>query len=130
MNSVNLIGRITRDPEIRYTQDQKAVAMFSIAIDRGKNKNGDDLGADFPNIKCFGKTAELIEKYMAKGRLIGISGRIQTGKYENKEGQTVYTTEVVAERVTFVDKPAKAEPDQPAEVPKGFSQINEDDIPF
>lgn len=103
MNSVSLIGRLTRDPEVHYgAQSQTAVCRFSIAIDRGKDRNGEDRGADFPGIVCFGKTAELCERYLAKGRMVGIQGRIQTGKYE-KDGRTVYTTEVLADRVEFLD---------------------------
>ncbi len=83
MNQVGLIGRITKDPDVRYgAESNLAVARFSIAINRGKGKNGEDKGADFPNIVCFGKTAELVEKYVGKGRLVGISGRLTTGHYE------------------------------------------------
>ena len=104
MNSVSLIGRLTRDPEVRYGQaSQTAVARFSIAIDRGRDRDGNDRGADFPNIVCFGKTAELVEKYLGKGRLVGITGRIQTGSYTNKEGRKVYTTEVVVEEQDFCE---------------------------
>ena len=104
MNSVSLIGRLTRDPEVRYgAASQTAVARFSIAIDRGRDRDGNDRGADYPNIVCFGKTAELVEKYLGKGRLVGITGRIQTGSYE-KDGKKVYTTEVLADRVEFLDR--------------------------
>lgn len=143
MNSVQLIGRLTRDPEVRYgASSQTAVARFSIAIDRGRDRDGNDRGADFPNIVCFGKTAELVEKYVGKGRLVGITGRIQTGSYE-KDGRKVYTTEVLADRVEFLDRGDKAEGGQssggygaPAQqssgpaIPEGFSQLTDDDIPF
>ena len=136
MNSVSLIGRLTRDPEVRYgAGSQTAVARFSIAIDRGKDRNGEDRGADFPNIVCFGKTAELVERFMKKGRLVGIQGRIQTGKYE-KDGRTVYTTEVVADRVEFLDRGDNAEggsaprANRADQVPEGFTQLTDDDIPF
>ena len=147
MNQVSLIGRLTRDPEVRYGQtSQTAVARFSIAIDRGKDRDGNDRGADFPNIVCFGKTAELVEKYLGKGRLVGITGRIQTGSYE-KDGKKVYTTEVLAERVEFLDRGDRAQeggaassggfaavPSAPAEaapaVPEGFAQLTDDDYPF
>ena len=135
MNSVALIGRLTRDPEVRYGgESQRAYARFTIAIDRGKDKNGNDLGADFPSIVCFGKTAELCEKFIKKGRLVGITGRIQTGKYE-KNGQTVYTTDVLADRVEFLDRGDKAEGASPMQggsdqLPDGFSKLTDDDIPF
>lgn len=130
MNNVILTGRLTRDPETRYTSDtQMAVTRFSIAIDRGKDK-----GADFPNIVVFGKQAENCEKYLKKGRLVGIQGRIQTGSYE-KDGHKVYTTDVVADRVEFLggsERPttqAAAPEHQTEYVPEGYEQIQED-IPF
>ncbi len=136
MNSVSLIGRLTRDPEVRYgAGSQTAIARVAIAIDRGKDRNGEDKGADFPNIVCFGKTAELVERFMKKGRLVGIQGRIQTGKYE-KDGRTVYTTEVVADRVEFLDRGDNAEggsgfrAERDEQVPHGFTQVTDDDIPF
>ena len=126
MNSVNLIGRITRDPEISYIPStQMAVATFTLAINRVGAK---EKTADFPRIKVFGKQAENCEKYLAKGRLCGVQGRIQTGSYTNKDGATVYTTEVVADRVEFLEwgdrKPAAV--DAP---PDGFQEVA-DDIPF
>ena len=138
MNQVSLIGRLTRDPEVRYgAASQTAVARFSIAIDRGKDRDGNDRGTDFPNIVCFGKTAELVERYLGKGRLVGITGRIQTGSYE-KDGKKVYTTEVLADRVEFLDRGEKSEnagggfaaAQAPSEIPTGFSQLTDDDIPF
>ena len=132
MNSVNLIGRLTKDPVIRYSQDQTAFASFSIAIDRGKDKTGKDLGADYPSIKCVGKTAELVEKYLAKGRQVGITGKIQTGSYE-KEGRKVYTTEVFAERIEFLGRQEQGSggsATQESQIPEGFSQLTDDDIPF
>lgn len=139
MNSVSLIGRLTKDPEVRYgAESQTAVARFSIAIDRGKDKSGESRGTDFPNIVCFGKTAELVERFVSKGRLVGIQGRIQTGKYE-KDGRTVYTTDVLADRVEFLDWGDKNEggggqaptAKKPAsDVPEGFGTLTDDDIPF
>ena len=102
MNNVTLIGRLTRDPDVRYTSStQMAVARFSIAINRPTRKDGTEQ-TDFPNIVAFGKTAELCEKFLVKGRLVGIQGRIQTGSYE-KNGQRIYTTDVVADRVEFLE---------------------------
>lgn len=140
MNQVVLIGRLTRDPEVRYTaQSQMAVARFSVAIDRPK-KPGGEKQTDFPNVVVFGKTAENCERFLGKGRLVGIQGRIQTGKYQNRDGVTVYTTEVVANNVEFLDwgdsgdsgdsgkrKQRTQEPD----VPDGFAAVEDDEsIPF
>lgn len=137
MNAVNLIGRLTRDPQMSYTTAQLAIARFSVAIDRGKDK-----GADFPNIVCFGKTAELVEKYTHKGDKVAVSGRLQTGSYENSEGQKVYTTDVIADRVEFLTTKSEVsaqEPQKAASAPKkeeqvdiygSFSQLTDDDIPF
>ena len=125
MNNVTLIGRLTKDPDVRYNNDSMAVGRFTIAINRGKGKNGEDKGTDYPNIVCFGKTAELVDRYVAKGRMVGIQGHIQTGSYE-KDGKKVYTTEVVADRVEFLDMAKKEE--EP--VPTGFNKLNDDDILF
>ena len=102
MNSVQLIGRLTRDPEVRYTQDQMAIATFSIAIDRPPRRDG-TRETDFPRITVFGRQAENCEKHLVKGRLVGIEGRIQTGSYTNRNGDKVYTTDVVANRVEFLE---------------------------
>lgn len=104
MNNVSLVGRFVRDPEVRYTagNNPMAVAKFTIAVDR-RAKTQDGQGADFISCLAFGKTAEFIEKYFRKGMRIGLAGRIQTGSYTNKEGNKVYTTEVLAETVEFVE---------------------------
>ena len=102
MNSVVLIGRLTRDPEVRYTQDQMAIARFSVAIDRPVTA-GKEKQTDFPNVVVFGKQAENCERFLSKGRLVGIQGRIQTGSYTNKDGNKVYTTEVVVEEQEFAE---------------------------
>lgn len=144
MNSVVLIGRLTRDPEVRYTSDsQMAVATFTVAIDRPV-KQGKEKQTDFPRITVFGKQAENCERFLVKGRLVGIQGRIQTGSYKNKEGATVYTTDVVADRVEFLEwgdkggdgqRSSSSIPsgfqhmDEPS-VPEGFSSLDDDDIPF
>ncbi len=142
MNSVSLIGRLTRDPDVRYSAgSQTAVAKFTLAVDRQRAVKEGEQSADFIGIVCFGKTAELVERYMSKGRLVGITGRIQTGSYE-KDGQRVYTTDIVADRVEFldrgnassenyqqaaVDNPFNNEDDQ---LPAGFAKLTDDDIPF
>jgi single-strand DNA-binding protein len=105
MNRVDMVGRLTRDPDIRYTSgdNQTCVARFTIAVNRNfKNAQG-EYDADFISCIAFGKTGEFIEKYFKKGSRIGLSGRIQTGSYTNKDGQKVYTTYVVAENIEFVD---------------------------
>ena len=108
MNQVILIGRLTRDPEVRYTADQMAIASFSLAIDRPVAA-GREKQADFPRVTVFGKQAETCERYLAKGRQVAVQGRIRTGSYKNKEGATVYTTEVVADRVEFLEWGDKTE---------------------
>ena len=103
MNSVMLIGRLTRYPEVRYTSgSQMAVANFTLAIDRPV-RQGEERKADFPRVVVFGRQAETCEKYLAKGRLVAVEGRIQTGSYQNRNGDTVYTTDVVASRVEFLE---------------------------
>lgn len=119
MNSVQLIGRTTKEPEVRRSEKGNAVARFTLAVNREKDT------ADYIGIICFGKTAELIEKYVGKGKLLGISGRIQTGSYE-KEGKKIYTTDIVADRVEFLSNEKKEEQSQ---IPTGFSMVDED-IPF
>ena len=101
MNSVVLIGRLTRDPELSYTPSQTAVCHFSIAVDRPR-RNGEDQGADFIRITVWGRQAETCDRYLSKGRQVAVLGRIQTGSYKNREGVTVYTTDVVADRVEFL----------------------------
>jgi single-strand DNA-binding protein len=102
MNSVVLIGRLTRDPELSYTPNtQTAVTRFTIAVDRPR-RQGEDQGADFIRITVWGKQAETCDRYLSKGRQVAILGRIQTGSYKNREGVTVYTTDVVADRVEFL----------------------------
>ena len=105
MNKVILMGRLTRDPEVRYTSGENAlaVARFSLAVDRRFKRQGDDQTADFISCVTFGKTAEFVEKYLRQGTKITVSGRIQTGSYTNKDGQKVYTTDVVALTAEFTE---------------------------
>lgn len=105
MNSVQLVGRFTRDPEVRYSTGEQsiAIARFSLAVDRRIRTEEGNQTADFISCVAFGKVAEFIEKYFHKGQRIGLVGRIQTGSYTNKDGKTVYTTDVVAEAVEFVE---------------------------
>ena len=108
MNKVFLVGRMARDPEIRYTNEGTSITKFSIAVDRAVKKDSEQQTADFPSCVAFGKTAEFIEKYFRKGNRIGIVGRIQTGNYTDKDGKKIYTTDVVAENVEFVESRAAA----------------------
>lgn len=110
MNKVILVGRLTRDPEIRYTsgQNQTAVGRYTLAVDRRYKKEGDEQTADFINCVTFGRGAEFAEKYLHQGTKIAVVGRIQTGSYTNKDGQRVYTTDVVAEEQEFAESKAVA----------------------
>lgn len=104
MNKAILIGRLTRDPEVRYTSSNRAVCQFSIAVDRPfTNQQSGQREADFINIVVWDKRAENVGKYMTKGRLVAVEGRIQTRNYENNEGKRVYVTEVVADNVQFLE---------------------------
>ena len=104
MNQVILIGRLARDPELSYTPNtQSAVCRFTIAVDRPRRRDSnEDAGADFIRITVWGRQAETCDRYLSKGRQVAVLGRIQTGSYKNREGVTVYTTDVVAERVEFL----------------------------
>ena len=153
MNNVNLIGNLTRDPELRYSTgaNQTAVCRFTIAVNDGY---GDKQRTSFIPIVVFNKQAENCDRYLAKGRRVAITGRIQTGSYE-KEGRTVYTTDVIASNVEFLSsgqqgqgqgqgsfgqqasfdsQPPQQAPAQGApteiDVPGGFTSLQDDDIPF
>ena len=136
MNSVHLIGRLTKDPELQYGGENKVpYCNFVVAIDRGKSKDGKDAGADFPRITAFGKTAENMKKFVEKGNLISVDASIRTDVYE-KDGKKNYRTELLANRVQFLQwkKPEKKEDAEAAEeveeIPKNFSKLTDDDIPF
>lgn len=105
MNKVILMGRLTRDPEVRYAQGDQplCIARYTLAIDRRKTRENDEPGADFISCVAFGSNGEFTEKYLRKGTKILIEGRIQTGSYTNKDGQKVYTTDVVAEHQEFAE---------------------------
>lgn len=149
MNNVNIMGRLTRDPEVKYTDSQMAICRFSIAIDRGRDKNGTDRGADFPNCVAFDRTAENIGRLFSKGRKIAISGHLQTGSYTDKSGVKHYTTDVIVDRFYFCDsnnsndkngggvssgfvRPENAAGSTAggADIPEGFEMIDDNDIPF
>lgn len=102
MNSVVLIGRLARDPEISYTPNTNtACCRFTLAVDRPK-RQGEDQGADFIRIVVWGAHGENCDRYLSKGRQVAVHGRIQTGSYKNRDGQTIYTTDAVADRVEFL----------------------------
>ena len=130
MNQVNLLGRITRDPDIRYSQGEKStcVAKFSLAVNRKFKKDE----ADFINCIAFGKTAELIEKYIRKGSQLAVTGSIQTGSYTNKDGNKVYTTDVLVSELDFCGgKNETSNQGQPAS--DGFMNIPDgidEELPF
>ncbi len=146
MNKVILMGRLTRDPEIRYSQGAEplAIARYTLAVDRRgrRDASGNDQSADFIQCVSFGRTAEFAEKYLKQGTKMLVTGRIQTGSYTNKDGNRVYTTEVVVEEQEFAESknsnsggeyqsegrpaPANASADGFMSVPDGI----EDDLPF
>lgn len=144
MNKVILIGRITRDAEIRYTQGEKstAIARFSLAVDRRFKRDNDEQNTDFISCIAFGKIAEFLEKFGRKGTKFVVDGRIQTGSYNNKDGQKVYTTDVVVENIEFAESKNSSgsggSTNQPAPAPSssagdGFMNIPDgidEELPF
>lgn len=146
MNKVILMGRLTRDPEIRYTQSAEplAIARYNLAVDRRfqrRDNSGNEQNADFIGCIAFGKNAEFAEKYLKQGTKIAITGRIQTGSYTNKDGNKVYTTEVVVEEQEFAESkgsnggngnspvpmPGNASADDFMDIPSGLTGS---DLPF
>ena len=139
MNKVILMGRLTRDPEVRYSQGESplAIARYTLAVDRRFNRsNGGDnqQTADFINCVAFGRSGEFAEKYLRKGTKIVVSGRIQTGSYTNKDGNKVYTTDIMVEEHEFCegkngnnqDKPVSGNNSDFMKIPEGI----ENDLPF
>ena len=129
MNQTVLVGRLTRDPEIRYSQGTNATAIgrYTLAVDRRFSK---DKAADFIPCVAFGKSAEFAEKYFRKGMKVGITGRIQTGSYQDKDGRTIYTTEVVVESQEFVES---KNAEQQTQASDGFVDVPdslEEELPF
>ena len=129
MNSVELVGRIVRDPEVRYAAGaaSTAVATFSLAVERDgqKDESGNKI-VDFPRITVFGRPAEAVEKYYKKGKMVELKGRLQTGSYTNKKGETVYTTDVVAAWLRLVSDGQRAKPEPSQD---SFAEVDED-VPF
>ena len=103
MNKAFLIGRLTRDPELRYSSSNTPIVNFTIAIDRQFTNRDGQRETDFIRIVAYNKQAENISKFVSKGSLVAVDGRIQTGSYEDKDGKRVYTTDIVADRVQFLD---------------------------
>ncbi len=138
MNSVQLTGRLTRDPDVRYADSGATIARFTLAVNRRfKSENGPS--ADFIGCIAFGKTAEFIEKYFSKGQKMDLNGRIQTGSYTNKDGNKVYTTDVVAENVEFGESKSPGNStglpseNRPPVSPDGFMNIPDgldEELPF
>ncbi|MFT4007973.1 MAG: single-stranded DNA-binding protein [Lacrimispora sp.] len=139
MNNVQLVGRFTRDPEVRYSDGGSTVARFTVAVDRRFRKEGQQE-ADFISCVAFGKTAEFVEKWFHKGERIGLAGHIQTGSYTNQDNQKVYTTDVVADNVEFVESrsasssqavdrpdPSRADADGFMNIPDG---VDDEGLPF
>lgn len=144
MNKVILCGRLTRDPEVRYSQgeNQTAIARYTLAVDRRYKRQGDEQTADFINCVVFGKGAEFAENYLRQGTKIIAEGRIQTGSYTNKDGNKVYTTDVVVENQEFAESKAAAAKNNGGDAPTkpqasaledGFMNIPdglEEELPF
>lgn len=140
MNKAVLVGRLTRDPDIRWTQgqDQRCVARFTVAVNRRFKQEGQQ-DADFISCIAFGRTAEFCEKYMRQGMRIALSGRIQTGSYTNRDGQKIYTTDVVVEELEFAENKKAETGSSPAPAPNntytedGFMNIPDgidEELPF
>ena len=147
MNKVILVGRLTRDPEVRYStqgENQMAVARFTLAVDRRfARRDSSEQTADFIGCVAFGRQGEFAEKYLHQGTKVVLEGRIQTGSYTNRDGQRVYTTDVVAENIEFAESKASAEsgrgsqsarPNPSAAAADGFMNIpdgvDDEGLPF
>lgn len=114
MNNIILMGNLGKDPEIRYSQDGKAVASFSLAVKRTYSKNG-EYATDWFNCVCFGAKATFVEKYLTKGTKVVISGELQNNNYTNKEGQTVYNVQIIVNSIEFAESKKAAESNAPVE---------------
>lgn len=140
INKVILIGRLARNPDIRYSNQgdrQLAIARYSLAVDRRKTRNNEDPGADFISCVAFDRQAEFVERFLKKGTKIAVVGHIQTGSYTNQEGQKVYTTDVIVTEHEFCERKASQDNSSPEHVKEddnGFMNVpdNVDDgmLPF
>lgn len=126
MNKIILIGRLTRDPELRYTSNNTATTSFTVAVDRRFKQEGQPT-ADFISVVAWGKTAEVISKYFKRGNRIALTGRLQTRNYDDKDGKKVYVTEVVTDEVEFVESKKEAEDKQEYPV---YTDNDFADVPF
>lgn len=122
INNVVLVGRITKDLELKHTSNNKETTSFTVAINRAFKGQDGQTQADFISCVAFGKTAENVYRYCAKGSLIGVEGRIQTRNYQNNQGNTVYVTEVIADRVQFLDTKNQSQQGQQAQFNNNFNQ--------
>lgn len=134
MNKTVLMGRLTKDPDVRYTQTTNTmVVAFNLAVNRRFVKEGEERQADFFTIVAWGKTAEFCSKYFKKGQQVGVIGRLQSRSYDDKDGKRVYVVEVVAEEVYFADS-AKGKQDSPdnqtTTTSSEFTPVTDDDLPF
>ena len=129
MNKVIMMGRLTKDPEIRSTQDGKTIARFSLAVDRRFKREG-EADADFFNCTAFGKTAEFTEKYLTKGTKILLTGRLQNDEWTNREGKKMTSTGIIVDELEFAEsKTAKADkPKDPEWMPT--DDLSDDELPF
>ena len=143
MNKVILMGRLTRDPEVRYTSTNNTlVATFSLAVNRRFARQGEERQADFINVVAWDKTGEFCSKYFKKGQQVGVIGRIQTRNYDDKDGKKVYVTEVIAEETYFADSRREGDamggnpfagvdaPFNAGDVQSDFTPVTDDDLPF
>jgi single-strand DNA-binding protein len=128
INRIVLVGRLTRDPELRYTPNGKAVAGFSLAVNRRFANQQGDRETDFIDIVVWGKVAETCANHLGKGRLVGVEGRLQIRSYETQDGQKRKAAEVVADNVSFLDRP-KGAAESPEEEPGSEIKVSED-VPF
>ena len=131
MNRTILMGRLTKNPDVRYTNDGMCIARYTLAVDR----RGKDKGADFISCIAFGKSGEFAEKFLQKGTKIAVVGRIQTGSYENKEGQKIFTTDVVVEDQEFCESKQTKTEQKHEETVDGWTRIAdnvdiEEELPF
>ena len=137
MNKIILLGRLTRDPEVRYTQTGACVAQFTLAVDRPFTNQDGQKEADFITCVAWGKTAETIGNYVHKGQRLLVEGRLQIHNYDANDGSKRWVTEVIADRFEFVERKADAQPAQPQQQPKRAedwttmgSQVFDEEIPF
>lgn len=132
MNRVILIGRLTRDPDVRHT-GETMVARYTLAVDRGYKAQDGQATADFISCVAFGKRAEFAEKYLQKGTKIAVVGSVRTGSYKDKEGRTIYTTDVSVDSHEFVESRKEKEQEPPSQTDDGFVHVPEgidEELPF